>query len=203
MSSDTTYGSDYYDPHPRAYLARPVLLVGQPGAAVAVTARALSATMGLPFHHIERVVEARTGRARARVLLEDGAAALHGRDAKELRSALAQKPCGIVTTDALGLVDPLLTAWVRMHALVVWVRRPSSYLLRRIRREVADQPGSLPDFVYSVPATVRELEPQLALREDALASAHEILDAGERAPGAVADDVRALIEARHGFAKTQ
>jgi hypothetical protein len=82
--------------------------------------------------------------------------------------------------------------------LLVYLQRPAEYLLRRILAEVANDPGSQPEFVFAVPANVSELEEHLAPHEVARSAAHVILDAGERHPVALADEVLVELDALTG-----
>lgn len=188
----------YYEPHARIALGRPLVLLGHPGSGVSAVARVLCGRTGLPLNHVARLVEARAGRSRGQIAVEDGAEGLRGLESEVLREAIARMPAGVVATDSACLLFEADRAWVRSRALLVYLQRPADFLFRRIRSEVAADPGSQPDFVFAIPESVEELAEHLAPHEVALSAAHVILDAGERHPIALADEVLVELDAMTG-----
>jgi hypothetical protein len=67
-------------------------------------------------------------------------------------------------------------------------------LLARIERQLAEQPGSLPEFVVARPRSVAELRAHLEPLEPFLEGADVLFDAGEEHPGRVAEKLYASLD---------
>jgi len=185
---------DYYAPHPRLQLERPLVLVGHPGAGVQAVGRVLAGRTGLAFNDVARAVEARAGRSRARVLVEDGLPALRGREEEALRRALERRPCGVVTVESGPFEDAALRLHAKAAGRVLWLRRPPEVLLARMKRAVAESPGSLPEFLVALPARVEDLVEHLAGREAALRESDAIFEAGDLHASTIAAEILASLD---------
>ena len=183
---------DYYSPHPRLVLGEPILLVGQVGAGVTFVARAVAARTGVSFGDVDRLVESRAGCSIAALLERDGPDELRVQAGSALVAALERRPCGVVAIEQLAFEAEALER-ARGVARGVYVRRPASVLLARIQRQLAGQPCMHP-FQLGVPGCQGDLTRFLGEREAVLASAEVVLEAGERHPHAVADELIASLD---------
>lgn len=154
--------ADYYSPHPRTRLERPLALVGFPGAGVRAVARGLTAVTGLPLNDIERTLEARAGRSRTRVWFEDGAASLRDLEAELAQRALERRPPGVIALTSSSLLDAGPRDRLRRESLLVYLERPLPFLLEAVR---ASAPGAIPEFAVSAPRSVADLLPSFRARE--------------------------------------
>jgi len=184
----------YYDPHPLVSLELPLALVGHPGAGISKIARAICGRTGLPFNDVSRSAEARAGRSRSQLLLEGGLSELRAREAEALRSALRRRPCGIIGFCSGLLEDRELHRFVAQRSCLVYVRRPVSVLLARIRDKLTHQPGSEPEFLAGVPATPEELREHLVSRELGLREIEVIFEAGDLHEHRVAGELLASLD---------
>lgn len=184
----------YYDPYPRLLLDEPLVLVGHPGSGVSLVGHALCARTGLAFNDVERSTEATAGRSRARVLFEEGAEALFEREGRALRQALSRSPLGVavVGSACLASVDP--DGELLQVARWMFVQRPLEILLARIGRQLEGAPASLPEYLPHPPKTAEDLAQRLAPWERGLESAHAILEAGDRHPQALADEIESSLD---------
>lgn len=184
----------YYDPHPRIALDAPLALVGHPGAGVSRIARALCATTGLPFNDVARSAEASAGASRARVVLEEGAESLRGREGRAFRRALDRRPPGVISLDSWLLEDPALRAWGRDRCHWIAIRRPMAELLDRLRARHRSHPGAEPWFLVGPPRNVEELARFLEPREKALQALDTVYEAGGQHENEVARSVLAALD---------
>ena len=179
----------YYDPHPLLALERPLTLVGHPGSGVAATGRMICGRTGLPFNDVERATEAMAGRSRAQIAVEEGVPRLLALEAEALEQAVSRRPNGVVVIGSALLEDAARNRWLRTKSLVVYLQRPARVLLARIRRQLANAPASLPEFVLGVPGTPADLERHLAARSAALAALDLVFEAGDQHPARVAEAI--------------
>jgi len=179
---------DYYSPHPRMLLSEPLLLVGQVGSGTAHVARAIAARTGIPFADIDRSVENAAGCSLPQLVATEGLDALVRRSEHALERALARRPCAVVAGGG-ATSTPEAMALAREQARIVYLRRPHAVLLRRILTQLEAQPGSLFQFALATPGTSEQLAPLFDALEPALASAHVILEAGDRHPHALSTEL--------------
>jgi shikimate kinase len=184
----------YYDPHPRFYLERTLVLVGYPGSDVSQIGHDLAARTGLPHTEVERWSEAGAGMGRSRIAQKKGLPDLWRRDARALAKAMSRRPYGFVTTGSGCLLDPALRSDVLQLGALVFVRRPASALLERAREQWPKLAGGIPEYPDGLPATPEELEAFLAPHAAVEADAHTLLDAGDRHPTRLAEDILASLD---------
>ena len=184
----------YYDPHPRFFLERTVVLVGYPGSDAAQLGHDLAARTGLPHTEVERWCEADAGMGRGRIAREKGLSFLWRRDARALVRALARRPHGFVSTGTGCLVDPSVRSELLQRGCVVFLRRPAAVLLERVRRQWPRTPGGIPEYPEGTPATTEALQEVLAEHAVVEAEAHVHLDGGDRHPTRLSDDVLASLD---------
>ena len=91
--------SDYYDPHPRLRLERPIVLAGDIGCGAAAVAWQIAAQTGIGFVSIDRLIEHEAGCELARLAVEEGSARLVARTDAVLDRVANETPFGIVVID--------------------------------------------------------------------------------------------------------
>lgn len=174
---------DYYSPHPRVLLSRPLVLVGHPAAGVEQVGRGICGRTGLPFNHVERGAEALAGASRARILLDTGLEQLRDLETRALAKSVRRRPCGVIVMESGLFENADLVAWLAERSTLLYLRRPDAVLLDLIRRHLARSAGGLPDFPTGPPDGPESLRELLAPRERGLASIERIVEAGDAHPG--------------------
>jgi len=147
--------SDYYDPHPRVTIDKPIVLAGQIGSGAPAIGRGVAARTGLRFSEIDRMVEHGAGCSLAALAASEGIAIVEERADGALRRVVARPPFGLIVLEhawPAGCGDVL-----REHAHLVNIDRPLEYLSARAE--------SAPAWSSSD-------------REALLSLAHTVLDAG-------------------------
>ncbi|MDJ0847285.1 MAG: shikimate kinase [Myxococcota bacterium] len=179
----------YYDPHPRFYLERSVLLVGHPGSGVAAVGHDLAARTGLPHTEIARWCEADAGMSLARIAVEAGVPELRRLEARALDRSLARRPYGFISVGSGALEPGQIRSRVSEACCVVFVSHPSAALLERLRLERARAPGGLAEFALGIPGSVEVLDRWIEGRRAVEADAEVLLEGGGRHPCRVAADL--------------
>jgi len=179
----------YYDPHPLLTLAQPLALVGHPGSGVAAIGRMLSGRTGLPFNDVERAAEAMVGSSRSQLAVERGIDALRDVERAAIEKALRRKPFGLIVMESGLFEDPDTHTRLVEHCRVVYVRRPEAVLLGRIRRLLAEVPGSLPEFLMGAPADAEALAAFLQPRDSVLSRIEVVLEAGDQSGSIIAGQI--------------
>ena len=192
----------YYDPHPSLLLAQPLVLVGHPGSGVAAVARMISGRTGLPFNDVERAAESMAGASRSRLLLERGLEALRRVEQEALERAVRRRPCGVVAMESGLLESESHRAWLEEQARIVYLRRDVETLLVRIREQLDQTPGSLPEFLAGPPRQASDLQQHLAAREAALSRIETIVDGGDDHPSTIAAQILSALDRLVGVERT-
>lgn len=184
----------YYDPHPLMTLDRPLVLIGHPGAGIDQVGRMLAGRTGLAFNDVERSAESSAGSSRSRILLESGLKTLRETEARALARAIRRRPCGVVVMES-GLVEDAETfAWLTEQAALVYVRRDEERLLARIRQQLEDAPGSLPEFLMGAPPDVEALRGHLRTRDEKLSEISVIVEARDEHPSRISGQILASLD---------
>ncbi|MGB0618374.1 MAG: shikimate kinase [Myxococcota bacterium] len=126
---------DYYSPHPRVLLSRPILIGGQMGCGAPLVGRTLSARTGLPFVEVDRRIEHAAGASLAELAKRDGLASVARRARDVLLACALERPASIVVLDAAWPTAGVGRALGRSLDLV-HVERSADYLLDRIEKEI-------------------------------------------------------------------
>ena len=184
----------YYDPYPRFFLERTLVLVGHPGSGVAQVAHDLAGRTGLPHSEVDRWCEAEAGMVRGRIGRSEGLAGLRRREARALARALDRRPHGFVSVGAGCLLDDRVLEDALQRACVVFVRRPAAWLLGRIHSQALRVALGVPEFPDGPPASVEDVQAFLAQHAVVEAEAHVLLDGGERHPSRLAEDLRGSLD---------
>ena len=177
---------DYYSPHPRLVLERPMLIAGEIGCGARMVGRTPAARTGLPFVEVDRRIEHEVGTSVADLVARTSVDAVSRRARNVLEACALQRPAGVIVLDA---------AWpnLEVRSLIgrrmefVYLERSASYLLARIEKEVhrggrwllRDQPFRFrsPDDLAPLRAARSELLSSATVRYDAADQhAHEIVD---------------------------
>ena len=185
--------SDYYEPHARLTLPRPVVVLGHPGSGVSAICRAVCGRSGLAFNDVERLVESQAGRSRGRIAYEDGSAHLRALEARVFLQAVARQPLGLVSAGT-GLLEDAEVQDGLADSFVVYVQRPDRVLLERLRARRRRAPGAYTECAPEVLENVASLRDWLALREARLCNVHWLLEAGDRHAQALAGEILSALD---------
>ena len=190
--------SDYYDPHPRLVLERPVLLAGQIGSGVAAMARHVCGRTGLSLTEVDRFLEHREGRSLARLATEWGAKRLAKETSDALRSLVSKRPAGLLV---LGNAWPGLSEQGQAQLMStvhgVHIARPEAFLWQRIQNEVTRVGDWIVQDWRGWPNTdvnSQEAGRFFAVRRPLLLSAESLVEAGEQHENEVAEVLLASLE---------
>ena len=177
----------YYDHYPTTVLQRPLVLIGFLGTQAAQTAQALCALTGLPLEDVERAVEGSAGRSISHLWLRAGEAMVRRQEAAALRRALTRRPHAVIAAGDGALLDPDVRAAVLAQARVVHLDAPITELARRVRRQLDEKPGSLPQFMQKgAVVTALGLQDLLDARAPGYAEADHRIDISGLRPTQVA-----------------
>lgn len=109
----------YYDPGPLLLLDRPVSLAGYLTAETRVVGYRLAALLGLPAIDVDRRIEHREGRSAWSILWDDGEPRYRQLERQELRRALRERPCSVVSLGDGALMDEDNLAFVLAESHLV------------------------------------------------------------------------------------
>jgi shikimate kinase len=170
--------SDYYEPHARIRLQKPIVLAGKIGCTAAAIARSLAGQTGLPFTEVDRLIEHEAGRSLARIAAEDGAERLTAWADSALSRIAGDAPFGLIVLDrAWPSIAARGTLRDRTH--LVYVHRSREFLQDRLAAEV-ERAG---DWILAEPRETAVTETGEAgvhaRREPILSSAETVLEAGD------------------------
>ncbi len=188
---------DYYSPHPRILLSRPMLIAGQLGCGARMVGRTLAARTGLPFIDVDRRVEHETGTSLADLVARIGVAAVARRTRNVLEASALERPAAVVVLDAAWPSRDARSLFGRRMEFV-HLERPSGYLLARIEKEIHRGGrwllGERP-FTFR---TADDLAPLREVRSDLLSAATVRYDAGEQHAHEIVDGLLESLEAVFG-----
>lgn len=111
---------------------RPVVLVGLMGAGKTSAARRIADQLGRTLRDSDQDLMARYGLTAAEQVTRDGVAALHEREARHVREALAERPPPVIAAAASVVDDPTARAALA-SSFVVWLHAPTWVLAQRMR----------------------------------------------------------------------
>lgn len=194
---------DYYDPHPRLVLDRPVLLAGQIGCGAAAIARNVCARTGLSFVEIDRDLEHRAGRSLARIATEDGPGRLEAWAGEVLLHLARQRPAGLVVlSNAWPPQDSGFLEELASLVQIVRIDRSPQFLGPRLDTAVSRSGdwivSAWPGWAQAMASdTVQDRASRdrfLARRSPLLDSAQTLLDAGDQHENAAAEILMAALE---------
>lgn len=170
--------SDYYDPHPRIRLEKPIVLAGQIGCAAPAVGRNIAAQTGISFTEIDRLIEHEAGRSLARIAVEDSIDRLAAWADSTLFRIAGETPFGLIILDrawpSMATRDTL-----RRRTHFVYLQRSIDFLRQAFAEELQrtgdwilrGRPGSAGDEIG-----LPELH---ARREPILCDAEIVLEAGD------------------------
>jgi shikimate kinase len=168
---------------------RHVVLVGLMASGKTTVGRLLAARLGRPFVDNDVVLESRTGRSAREIATEEGAAALHLREADALVGALASPIPAVIAAAAAAPLEPSAAAAMQAHD-VVYLRATPDFLAARLAHAPDD--GHRP-FVDGDDARA-VLEEQFAARDERYrALATLVADANVDAAATVVDQIMSVL----------
>ena len=184
--SEVQSWSDYYEPHPRLTLDRPVVLGGQLGCGAAAIARGVAGRTGLPFSEVDRLIEHEAGCSLARLAEQGGRERVDAWSRTVLTRLVDQRPFGLI---ALGSAWPGLEIerLLRRRAHFLAVERSRDHLNARIAKRVARAGGWLVEGFDAWSEADASWQPLFELRRPLLERAHGLLDAGDLHENAVVE----------------
>ena len=171
--------SDYYEPHARRKLARPLVIGGDLGCGARLIGRTVCARTGLPFVEVDRQIEHEAGESLDALAARIGPKRIAERARMALERVAIQRPCSVV---ALEWVWPgaEVEHLFRRKLHLVHIRRPADFLLERIEKEVHRAgPWLLGDHPF-VFRTEADLAPLREARARLLCKASILLEAGDQ-----------------------
>jgi len=144
--------TDYYDPHPRIRLDKPIVLAGQIGCTAAAVGRSIAGQTGLPFTEVDRLIEHEAGCNLARIAVEGGVDRLAAWADSMLFRITTETPFGLIILDcawpsmaARGLLRDR-THFVHLHRSPAFLRHRFATEIQRtgdwILEELADFAGA-------------------------------------------------------------
>lgn len=164
---------DYYSPHPRWVLRRPLVVAGSLGTGARGIARGVAGRSGLPFVDVDRRIEHEAGASLSRLARDGGPTRVATEARRVLESVALERPAALV---AIGVAWPSSDAarLFRRAMDFVRVRRSATVTAARRRALLEASP-----WVASLQACAegRAVAPPDA---DLLSRAGIVLDAGDR-----------------------
>jgi len=171
--------SDYYEPHARRKLARPLVIAGDLGCGARLIGRTVCARTGLPFVEVDRQIEHEAGESLDALAARIGRKRIAERARMVLERVAIQQPWSVAVLEWVwpgAEVEHLF----RRKLQLVHIRRPANFLLERIEKEVHRAgPWLLGDcpFVFRTEADLAPLQEE---RARLLCRAAILLEAGDR-----------------------
>jgi len=114
-----------------------VVLIGLPGSGKSSLGRELATRLGRPFVDTDELVRQRSGRSAARLIAEDGEAALRALET----AVIAELPAGAVVATGGGAVEDPINRWrLWQHGRVAWLRVSPQLLAARLAADPEPRP---------------------------------------------------------------
>lgn len=188
---------DYYSPHPRLHLARPLVIAGDLGGGSRLIGRTVCARTGLPFVEVDRQIEHEAGESLSALADRIGTKRLAERARTVLERVARERPWAVVALE-WAWPNHEATHLFRRKLSMVYVQRPGAFLLERVEKEV-HRAG--PWVLDGSPCVFRD-EGDLAslhqARRDLLGHASVLLSAGDlhahRVSDLILDELDSMLE---------
>lgn len=133
----------YYDYAPTVVLARPAVLVGDPGCAYREIAYDLASLTGLPLHDTDALAAHEAGQSLWSLARQHGLAAVQALESTALRQALASQPPGLVVVGEGALTVSSTLETVRGAASLVVLTAPAAACYWELCRRAEARDGIL------------------------------------------------------------
>lgn len=186
----------YYGYTPTVILDRPLALTGFVGSGIADVAGALSQRTGLSLIEVPRWVEHEAGKSLSHLALTEGEGRVRALEREAVGRALRDRPLGILVLGDASLLDEPIRAQLLKQATVVYIARDLETLIAGVREELARAPGSVRELMHLSHVEDAAIAGLFEERRGSYERAHVTIDAGRRAPTAIAEEL--LIALRHG-----
>jgi shikimate kinase len=183
---------DYYSPHAKASLERPIALTGFFGAGVEGVAHALAARTGLPWHSVDRTIEHTAGKSVAKLVLSEGEGRYLALERQALARVLADRPYGIVALSPNTLMDDENLRLALDKSTVVYLRGDLPTLLIRAMEQVATNAARYWPWFTETTHCMSEVGPLFEARRPGYERAHHTIplhDLSHASPNRIALDL--------------
>ena len=135
--------SEYYEAHPMRMPRIPISLAGFPASGHDAVAVTLASLTGLRHANVLQLLEHEVGMDAAAVYARFGETYFQTLEFDCVRSALSERPPGIVALGDRALLDPDLREHVVTHSALVHIHVAPGALLKRIRAQLDGNPTRL------------------------------------------------------------
>jgi shikimate kinase len=173
-------------------VSRHLVLVGLSGSGKSTVGRLVAGRLGAPFADLDRLLEARAGRAIPRLFAEEGEAAFRRLETLVGAEALEAQVPTVIATGGGFMVDPSNRARARTHGYVVYLQTSPGTAAARVGTS-----SGRPLLEGASP--VQKLGELLARREEGYLEAAARVTTDGRAAEAVADEVVKLARTEGGW----
>lgn len=165
-----------------------VWLVGMRGAGKSTLAPALARDLGVPAFDLDALIELRSGQPIGEIFARKGEAHFRLLEDAELSLLAARELEGVVATGGGVVENPRLVETMRDSGRVLWLDVPEEELRRRVAAGGARPSLTGADTTAEI-ATVLERRRPMYKR-----AAHAVIEAGQRAPAALATEIARTLE---------
>lgn len=183
----------YYDHGPTVHLDRPVALAGYLTEETRVVGYRLAALLGLPSIDLDRRIEHLSGRSVWSLLWDESEARYRQLERQELRRAVRERPCGILSLGDGTLLDEENRDLLHRHSHLVAIDLDLANTYWRLKAsERADMAFWHP--LYPGPLErIEQVRPFWQARAPHLAAAHHRLELPGRDKGHLVEELQALV----------
>ena len=162
-----------------------VFLSGPMGSGKSTVAHAIANRLGTHAHDLDRHIEATTGQSIATIFAERGEPAFR----KMERDALATLPteAGVISLGAGTVADPSIRAQLLQNGIVITLTASPQILSMRVGK-ARNRPLLGAEHVET------DIKRILAIRSDAYAEAHAVIDTSDLSPEEVIEEVTRVVQ---------
>ncbi|TVQ89977.1 MAG: hypothetical protein EA397_13535 [Deltaproteobacteria bacterium] len=184
---------DYYSYRPLITPEQPICLASMPGGQAGKTARLISILTGLPLAWLDRSVEHRAGTSIDGLVIQQGEAARHALERKEIPKVLAHKTPHIIALGETTLLDQELCGLLRAKSRLMYLRRPVPSLVAELDRLSTKRRTTYARYFLDQPISPQAVQALVDRLEPPLLAHAQVIDVGElRPPSAAGRVIEAL-----------
>ncbi len=184
----------YYDHHPLFIPAKPIALIGFPGAEVPRIAGSMSMTTGLPLIELERWIEHEAGKSIPQLVLEDGGVSIRELQSRMLLRALESRPPGVIALGHRCMQLPEDRDLVLQRSHCFYIQRTIFELFQALRREVEEFPARYAEFILGPPESVHDIKAMFDARDSEFRSAPHAVDAAGKSHTSLGREILELVQ---------